>query len=95
MSTQVILIDPLDNVVTAAVPLEAGERFTTRNARGEHTVTVAAPVRAGHKIAVEALAPGDAVIKYGAAIGDATKAVLPGEHVHSHNLAGYRGRDSL
>ena len=39
-----------------------------------------------HKMALRELAPGDTVLKYGACIGYATKAVHPGEHIHVHNL---------
>ena len=44
------------------------------------------PVAMLHKMALRELAPGDTVLKYGACIGYATKAVHPGEHIHVHNL---------
>lgn len=45
------------------------------------------PVPRGHKVALLPIAAGDAVVKYGFPIGHATRAIAPGEHVHSHNLA--------
>ena len=40
----------------------------------------------GHKIARLPMAAGDRVIKYGASIGRASRAIAPGDHVHLHNL---------
>ncbi|QJD16835.1 UxaA family hydrolase [Paracoccus sanguinis] len=48
----------------------------------------------GHKVALRAMAPGEAVIKYGQVIGYATAPISPGEHVHTHNMVfGEHGRD--
>ena len=40
----------------------------------------------GHKLAIQPLAAGDTVIKYGADIGRAVAPVRVGEHLHVHNL---------
>ena len=40
----------------------------------------------GHKIALEDLAEGDTVIKYGEDIGRMVVAAKKGDHVHTHNL---------
>jgi (2R)-sulfolactate sulfo-lyase subunit alpha len=40
----------------------------------------------GHKIALSDIAPGDPVIKYDESIGNASKAIKKGQHVHTHNL---------
>ena len=40
----------------------------------------------GHKIARLPMVAGDRVIKYGASIGRASRAIAPGDHVHLHNL---------
>jgi SAF domain len=39
----------------------------------------------GHKVALQAMPCGAPVVKYGVAIGVATQAIAPGEHVHVHN----------
>ena len=44
------------------------------------------PVPRGHKIASTAIAEGAQVIRYGQIIGNATKPIAAGEHIHSHNL---------
>lgn len=41
----------------------------------------------GHKIALRPIAAGEAVIKYGQIIGNASETIAPGAHVHTHNLS--------
>jgi altronate hydrolase len=43
-------------------------------------------IPAGHKVAVRAIPAGAPVRKYGEVIGVAREAILPGAHVHLHNL---------
>ena len=50
-------------------------------------VTLAEPVARGHKVALRAIAAGEAVLKFGFPIGRATRDIAPGDHVHSHNVA--------
>ncbi len=45
------------------------------------------PVPASHKVALRAMAMGDAVLRYGQIIGRASQPIAAGQHVHSHNLA--------
>lgn len=51
------------------------------------TIVLRDAIPAGHKFALRHHARGDRVVRYGEAIGTASKAIAPGEHVHSHNLA--------
>jgi len=41
----------------------------------------------GHKVALKELSAGDAVIKFGARIGHATKPIARGAWMHLHNIA--------
>lgn len=41
----------------------------------------------GHKVALAPIRKGEPVIKYGVAIGRATRDIAAGEHVHVHNCA--------
>ena len=75
----VIRLHPDDTVVIARSSLLPGVSV------GDNTVTKAR-IMAGHKVAVRAHAPGDAVRRYGQIIGFATQPIAPGEHVHVHNL---------
>ena len=43
-------------------------------------------IPAGHKFALQTLATGQEILRYGRRIGVATQAIAPGEWIHSHNL---------
>ncbi|SNZ15513.1 altronate dehydratase small subunit [Natronoarchaeum philippinense] len=77
-----------DNVVTAIDDLEAGTEIPHDGV----TVELAEAVPFGHKIALVAMEPGDAVVKYGETIGEAVEPIAPGEWVHTHNCESRRGR---
>ena len=81
MSTaRILTVDPRDNVTVALAPVAAGDLI----AEG---LAAAGDIPAGHKIALTAIARGEAVRKYGWPIGHALADIAPGDHVHSHNLA--------
>jgi altronate dehydratase len=75
-----IRLNPADNVVVALRDLAAGATLP------DVPAPLAGPVGRGHKIATRAIAEGETVLRYGQIIGVATKAIAPGEHVHTHNL---------
>ncbi len=74
-------LDATDNVAVALRELNPGD------ALGIGRVTAAEPVKRGHKVALRDIARGEAVRKYGQIIGQATAAIAPGRHVHTHNLS--------
>jgi altronate hydrolase len=78
-----ILLDPSDHVAIARVDLAAGARIVVAGAE----VRLAADVPAGHKVAIRPVPPGENVRRYGQVIGRATHPIVPGDHVHTHNLA--------
>jgi altronate hydrolase len=80
---QLLQIIPQDNVAVALAPLAPGAVIPI--AGGELTLKEAIPQ--GHKVALEAIASGQAVTKYGYPIGRATQPIAPGQWVHTHNLA--------
>ena len=86
-----LVISERDNVATALQPLTPGQRLDL----GESTLIVEEPIAPGHKIALTAIAAGEPVIKYGSAIGTASKDIAAGTHVHTHNVASSRGRGDL
>lgn len=87
-----IRLSPEDGVATVLRPVGRGERI--RVGCGETIADLEAihDVPLCHKIALAALSPGDRILKYGEAIGEATTAIRPGEHVHVHNLRSLRAR---
>src|ERR1700761_2369928 len=80
--SSVILLHPRDNVAIARVRLDPGQRVET----GSVTVFTRTAIPAGHKVALQPIAPGDSVYRYGNVIGFATRVIEPGDHVHVHNL---------
>jgi altronate hydrolase len=75
-----IRLSPKDNV---AVVLEDVARGATVEPA---SITAREPIPRGHKLALEPIGAGDAVIKYGQIIGFACAHVAPGAHVHVHNV---------
>lgn len=86
-----LVISDKDNVATALEPLEPGRTLELSGT----SVTVVEPIASGHKVALRAIAAGQAVIKYGSPIGVASADIAPGTHVHTHNVASSRGRGDL
>jgi altronate hydrolase len=82
MSVKQIKIHPLDNVIVALENIEKGEQLLFDGQQ----VTLLQAVEQGHKIAIQSIAEGENVIKYGHPIGHATTVIKAGEHVHSQNL---------
>lgn len=83
MAVSAIRIDGSDTVATLLSDGRAGDSVEADGA----SVTLAADVTRGHKVALLPIAAGDAVIKYGHPIGRATSDIAAGAHVHSNNLA--------
>ncbi len=77
-----IRLSDIDNVAVARVDLAAGQAV----ALGGVSLLVRDPVPSGHKLAICPIDAGGTVLKYGQVVGLATRAILPGEHVHVHNV---------
>jgi (2R)-sulfolactate sulfo-lyase subunit alpha len=86
------LVHAPDDVVGVAVQdIEPGGVPGKIQSNGEHLqLDVLDPVPLGHKVALRNLAAGEQIIKYGVAIGRATRDIRAGEHVHVHNVKGER-----
>lgn len=86
-----------DNVaVVFAEELENGMEILVKDKKGEKkNLTVLAKVPYGHKVAIKPIAVGEEIIKYGEAIGVATKDIVEGDYVHIHNMDSQRGRGDL
>ncbi len=79
---RLILLDGEDNVLVARAGIYANETIRVEG----HGVTLPATISMGHKLALHAIAEGQAVIKFGAIIGSASRDIALGEHVHLQNL---------
>lgn len=78
MTTPVIRLHPDDGVVIARATLLPGAPVAPG-------VTAIERIPAGHKVAIRALAEGEAIHRYGQIIGFATQPIAPGAHVHVQN----------
>lgn len=76
-----IRLHPNDNILIAREPLALGQALPSLGLR------LRAQVPAGHKVAAQAIAAGQPVLKYNTPIGVAARDIAAGEHVHGHNLA--------
>ena len=76
-------VDIHDNVATALTDLEPGAVCLLGN-RTQPEITAVEPITAGHKIALQDIAPGEKIIKYNVVIGEATRPVSKGCWVHLH-----------
>ncbi|MFO6431453.1 UxaA family hydrolase [Erythrobacter sp. W302b] len=77
---RILAMHPDDNVALCLDPVAAGDALAGGVIAGE-------AIAPGHKIALVAIEPGEAVRKYGQVIGLATAAIAPGAHVHVHNVS--------
>lgn len=78
--TDAFRIHPHDNVATL---LGDGDDAVTLV--GGDMVALNGPVAMGHKVALAYIAAGEAVVKFGIAIGTASTAIRAGDWVHLHN----------
>jgi altronate hydrolase len=77
-----LLLHPTDSVAVLKRNLKAGESIVIGSGR----IAAAQDIRAGHKIAVNDISNGAPIRKYGQIIGFARGRILPGQHVHTHNV---------
>jgi hypothetical protein len=78
----VLLLAPGDNIAVATSELPAG----TGREIGGTRVVLASKVDVGHKFALRPIAKGERIVKYGAPIGVASRAIAAGEYIHTHNM---------
>ena len=78
---KIIQIDPRDNVAVALCDIPAGEVLQA----DALTVTAKQNIIRGHKIALQDIAAGDAIVKYGNVIASAKTDIPAGGWVHTHN----------
>ena len=80
--TDILKINPADNVVVAIQPLSAGAVIEVDG----KTITVQEDIPAGHKIAIADIKAGENVIKYGFPIGHAREDKQAGAWMNENNI---------
>ena len=79
---KVIRLHPRDNVAVALEDVAQGEGLSVDGLE----FAAAEDIQRGHKIALTPISAGEAVMKYGCAIGTAKADIAPGAWVHVHNV---------
>ena len=85
LSEVTLQLTPQDNVAVAKVALRPGITLISKGEAGPH-IPVRQFIPNGHKIALQDLAPGAPVLRYGQIIGFADQPIVAGDHVHTHNV---------
>ena len=83
-----IVLNQKDNVAVAVENIKPGEPAELSTGA---SLTALAEIAFAHKIAIVPIFRGDKVYKYGEVIGEATRDIKAGEHVHVHNIRSLRG----
>ena len=73
-----------DNVATMLEDAPAGAASVLGQGDDPQIVTTE-PIQLGHKVALRGIQTGEAIVKYGVAIGRASEAIRRGAWVHLHN----------
>ena len=81
MNSSTLKLHPEDNVAVAVKTLPAGSEA------GDSGVVTEASILAGHKVAQQRIDIAQPIRKYNQIIGFASQTILPGQHVHSHNVS--------
>ncbi|NIV38463.1 MAG: altronate dehydratase, partial [Anaerolineae bacterium] len=83
----VVRLHPSDNVAIAKSRILPGTTLLTEPVDSHSSpITVRQPIPPAHKLALQEIARGQAVLRYGQLIGRALSDIHPGDHVHTHNL---------
>ena len=82
MNSQVLQLDPRDNVLVALRDLKRGETIDRNGTQN----LLQSDVPAKHKFATEPLVPGGSVIMYGVLVGEAVKPIAAGELLTTGNI---------
>ena len=75
-------LSPPDNVAVALRPLKSGETVALDGV----AVTIGRNIAVGDKLAAQAIAEGEVILKYACPIGIAIRAITPGEPLHTDNV---------
>ncbi|MEN8906700.1 MAG: altronate dehydratase family protein [Clostridiales bacterium] len=83
MNEKIFKIHKNDNVFILLDDVKKGYSFISDK---DKTIVINQDLTRGHKIAADDIEINKNIIKYGFPIGNTTKSVIAGEHIHTHNL---------
>jgi hypothetical protein len=81
MKQSFIHLSPVDNVIVVIGEIENQLIMVSGK-----KIRIEGNIQFGHKVAIKKILPGEKIIKCGGTIGTATELILPGSHVHIHNM---------
>jgi (2R)-sulfolactate sulfo-lyase subunit alpha len=84
-----VLHDPRDSVAVVVVEgVTAGQKLTGLILDENRTIELDCrqDIPLGHKVALQDMAVGDTVVKYGVDIGKVVQPIKKGAHAHVHNI---------
>jgi len=90
MAKMGIIMNSLDNVVTALEDIAEGEEIEYKIGKKKYSLKVKQFIPKGHKVAIKSINAGEKIIKYGVPVGQAKFDIEIGEHVHIHNVRSLR-----
>ena len=82
-----ILISPVDDVATVIVELTEGDRAIFFKNGEIMQVPAVGTIPQYHKLAIRDIQKTEPLRKYGEIMGQATRDIAQGSHVHDHNMA--------
>ena len=85
-----VVISEQDNVATATRNINAGEKVRASVGSKTGEFSIKDNIKFLHKFATQDIRKGEKVLKYGGVIGEATRNIGQGEHVHTHNVRSLR-----
>lgn len=89
VSRPLMIMHPRDNVAVCLRALNEGEDIRLTDDGTIPPLRVVEAVPLGHKVALAQIPSGQPITKYGEIIGRATKDIMRGQHVHTHNISDY------
>lgn len=92
VSHNALMHDETDDVAVVIVDISTGSAISavTLDGTERHSIKATNDIPLGHKVALRDISAGADVIKYGRAIGAASRAISKGQHVHTHNVKSKR-----
>jgi hypothetical protein len=78
-----------DNVGTLLDDVTGSGDVRVLGHANQAAVAASESMKLGHKIALAPIASGEAVVKFGVAIGRASRDIAPGQWVHLHNCTSF------
>lgn len=86
-----LIIQDRDNVAVVIEPVKKGDKVQySLSDRSVCEIVALEDIPVYHKIAVRPIRRGEKIVKYGEHIGEASRDIRAGEHVHVHNVDSVR-----